>query len=88
MVIEEKDFKMTNSEGGLWDLELLHTVRPKGKPSREEFQIEGYGMTILNCLKKIINYRLSKKQDVYTLKEYLRDYKKELDEIKELFKEI
>lgn len=88
MVIEEKDFKMTNSEGGLWDLELLYIVRPKGKPSREEFKVEGYGMTMVNCLKRVINYRLDKKQDVYTLKEYLRDYKKELDEIKELFKEI
>jgi hypothetical protein len=34
----------------------------------------------------IINYRLSKKKDVYTLKEYLQDYKKVRDSLTNLLK--
>ena len=88
MVIQESDFILTNASGDLWDLELLKTVRPKGKPKRQEFQNEGYGMPLSRCIKKIINYRLESKKEVYTLKEYVRDYTKELDIIKELFKEM
>lgn len=40
MTIEESDFKLAYT-GVLWDLELLNTFRPKGKPKRKEFQIEG-----------------------------------------------
>lgn len=88
MIIEEKDFRMTLCTGNLWDLELLQTIRPKGKPERQEFQIEGYGMSLENCMKSIINHRLSNKQDVYSLKEYIKEYKEELSKLKELFKEL
>ena len=40
MTIEEKDFKLTCCQGYCWDLELLQTIKPKGKPERQEFQIE------------------------------------------------
>ena len=86
MVIQESDFILTNASGDLWDLELLKTVRPKGKPERQEFQIIGYGYSFDNALRVIINYRLSKKKDVYTLKEYLQDYKKVRDSLTNLLK--
>ena len=88
MNIEENDFRMTFCTGNLWDLELLQTVKPKGKPERQEFQIEGYGMSLENCMKAIINYRLSKKQDVYSLQSYIKEYKEELSKLKELFKDL
>ena len=88
MIIEESDFRMTSCSGNLWDLELLQTVKPKGKPERQEFQIEGYGISLENCLKYIVNYRLSKKQDVYSLKQYIKDYKKELTKLEELTKDL
>ena len=62
MVIEEKDFKLTSDTGIFWDLELLHTIRPKGKPERQEFAIEGYGLSLPNCMKRIINYFFVKKE--------------------------
>lgn len=88
MVIEEKDFRLTYSSGNLWDLELLKTIRPKGKPARQEFQDEGYGMRLPNCIYRIINHRLENKQDVYTLKEYMQDFIKELDQLSKPFNEL
>ena len=88
MIIEEPDFRMELSSGNCWDLELLRTVKPKGKPERSEFKIEGYGLTLDRCFKIITNYRLEKKQNVYSFKEYVDNYIKEIEKIKELFKEF
>lgn len=85
MLIEEEDFRLTNDgESDYWDLELLKTVRPKGKPERKEFQVIGYGYSFPNALKVIANHRISTKKDVYTLKEYMQDYKKIIDQLTNL----
>lgn len=87
MTIEQEDFRLTND--GLsnhWDLEVLKTIRPKGGPERQEFQIIGYGYSLDSALRVIINYRLSKKKDVYTLKEYLQDYNTMKDSLTNLLK--
>lgn len=85
MLIEEEDFRLSNDgESDYWDLELLKTVRPKGKPERQEFQVIGYGYSFPNALKVIANYRISVKKDVYTLSEYMQDYKKIIDELTKL----
>lgn len=87
MVIEQEDFRLTND--GLsshWDLEVLKTIRPKGGPERQEFQIIGYGYPLDNAIRVIINYRLAKKKNVYTLKEYLQDYKTVKDSLTNLLK--
>lgn len=87
MTIEQEDFRLTNDgQSNYWDLELLKTIRPKNSPERQEFQVIGYGYAFENALKVIINYRLSKKKDVYTLKEYLQDYKTERDQLTNLLK--
>ena len=85
MLNEGKDFRLSNDgESDYWDLELLKTVRPKGKPERQEFQVVGYGYSFSNALKVIVNYRISSKKDVYTLQEYIQDYKKIIDELNNL----
>ena len=85
MFIEEEDFRLYNDgESDHWDLELLRTVRPKGKPERQEFQIVGYGYSFPNALKVIANYRISMKKDTYTLKEYMQDYKGIIDQLTNL----
>jgi len=87
MVIEQEDFRLTNDGfSSHWDLEVLKTIRPKGGPERQEFQIIGYGYSLDNALRVIINYRLAKKKDVYTLKEYLQDYKTVKDSLTNLLK--
>lgn len=84
MIIEEKDFRMTqiSQSSPFWDLELLKTIRPKGGVARQEFVNVGYGMTLGHCLKSIVNFRLSCKHDVVSMKQYLREYIAEIKEIK------
>ena len=84
MVIEEKDFRMTqiSQSSPFWDLELLKTIRPKGGVARQEFVNVGYGMTLGHCLKSIVNFRLSCKYDVLSMKQYLKEYIAEIKEIK------
>lgn len=84
MVIEESDFKMTKTTGPFWDLELLYTVKPKGKPERQEFKDAGYGMTLEHCVQKVIYHRMEQKQESYSLKEFIRGYKEEVDKLKKL----
>ena len=40
MIIEGKDFRLTpvSETSPMFDLELLYTVRPKGKEARQEFK--------------------------------------------------
>lgn len=84
MVIEESDFRMTKTLGTFWDLELLYTVKPKGKPERQEFKDAGYGMTIGHCIEKVIYNRMEQKKESYTLKEFIQDYRREVDRLEEL----
>lgn len=86
MVIEEKDFRMTqiNQSSPFWDLELLKTIRPKGGEARQEFVNVGYGLTLGHCLKSIVNFRIACKhtEDVLSMKEYLKEYIGEIKVIK------
>lgn len=86
MVIEDKDFRMTqiNQSSPFWDLEVLKTIKPKGGVARQELTNVGYGMTLGHCLKSIVNFRLSNKhlEDVVSMKQYLKEYIAEIKSIK------
>ena len=86
MIIEEKDFRLTpvSESSPMFDLELLYTVRPKGKEARQEFKNVAYGISLESALKKIIQYRVSCKHDTTDLATYLKDFREELDSLKEL----
>lgn len=86
MIIEESDFRLENSSdfSQFWDLELLYTVKPKSGEPRQEFKNAGYGLTLGSAIKRVINYRLNNKKQIYTLKEYLSEYKKENAQIRSL----
>lgn len=58
-----------------WDLELLKTIKSKTNP-RQEYVNAGYGLTLDSAIKRIIQFAISSKYDVLTLKDYLRAYKK------------
>jgi hypothetical protein len=86
MIIEESDFRLTpvSETSSLFDLELLYTIRPKGKETRQEFKNVAYGISLESALKKIIQYRLSGKHDAVNLATYLKEFKEELDSLKKL----
>jgi hypothetical protein len=87
MVIEESDFRLTsvNEFSTKWDLELLYTIRPKGKEARTEFKAVAYGLPLESALKRVINFRINNKhQDVISLKDYLKEYKDQLNQLNHL----
>lgn len=88
MTIEEKDFRLTpvNESSPMFDLELLHIVRPKGGEPREEFKIAGYGLPLDAVIKRIISYRIQSKHGdgAISLKKYLEDYKQIQKEIEKI----
>lgn len=86
MVIEEKDFRMTqiSQSSCFWDLELLKTIKPRGGEARQEFVNAGYGMTLGRCLKSIVNYRIACKhtEEALSMKAYLKEFIANLKELK------
>ena len=82
MTIQDIDFKIIpiNENSYFFDLELLKEVKGKVE-TREEFKNVGYGLTLENCIKKITMFRISKKQEIYTLQQFLTEYKKINDEL-------
>ena len=90
IVIEEKDFKMVQSSktGPFFDLFLPYTVNAGKDNERTEMRLSGYGHSFEYCIDLLIKIRVSKKQEVYTMKEYMETYMKEVDEIKKLVQHI
>lgn len=86
MIIEEKDFRLipVSDSSTLFDLELLYTIRPKGKEIRQEFKNVAYGISLELAIKKVVQYRISCRYDVISLGNYLSEFKKELITIKNL----
>lgn len=88
MEIRESDFLLEFEEKcNRFTLSLLYVKNAKKEDKRsEEFKIYGYGMTLESCLSVIINYRLNKKQDTFSLKQYLVEYKAQLKILSEILK--
>lgn len=86
MIIEEKDFRLipVSDFCPIFDLELLYTIRPKGKETRQEFKNVAYGISLESALEKVIQYRLSCKHDTINLTTYLKEYKEELESLRKL----
>lgn len=85
MVIEEKDFRMTqiSQSSPFWDLELLKTIKPKGGVARQEFVNVGYGMTLGHCLRSIMSFRIANKhEEAVTMKQYLKEFIAGLKELR------
>jgi hypothetical protein len=45
-------------------------------------------MSLFNCLRRIANYRMSLEKENYTLREYMQDYKKNLDKLRSYLKTL
>lgn len=77
MQIQGDFYKITSIDDSspFWDLELLKTIKSKTNP-RQEYVNVGYGLTLDSAIKRIIQFAISSKYDVLTLKDYLRAYKK------------
>lgn len=89
MIIEEKDFTLEfEDDHNRFTLSLLYVKNAKKENRSEEFKIYGYGMSLEKCMSVIINYRISKKFETLSLKQYLEEFKKETQVLKDLTKTI
>ena len=90
IVIEEKDFKMVQSSktGPFFDLFLPYTVNAGKDNERTEMRLSGYGHSFEYCIDLLVKIRIAKKQEIYTMKEYMETYMKEIDEVKKLVQHI
>lgn len=77
MQIQGDFYRITSIDDSspFWDLELLKSIKSKTNP-RQEYVNAGYGLTLDSAIKRIIQFAISSKYDVLTLKDYLRAYKK------------
>lgn len=77
MQIQGDFYRITSIDDSspFWDLELLKTIKSKTNP-RQAYVNAGYGLTLDSAIKRIIQFAISSKYDVLTLKDYLRAYKK------------
>lgn len=89
MIIEEKDFRLipVSDSSIAFDLELLYTIRPKGKEERQEFKNVAYGISLSSAIKKIAQYRVScnHKDESVKLLAYLTEFKEALDSLRKLY---
>lgn len=81
MVIQGDFYQLipVNEHSLLFDLKLLYKV--KGKNPREEYKDAGYGLSLESALKKCVQYAISNKFEVLSLKEYLEEFKNISNEI-------
>lgn len=87
--IEEADFKMESSRPNdirFFDLYYMHTVNKGKEKERQEFKLEGYGISFRNCLLRIAAKRAgnSDKREYKSVKEFVAEYTKQVNEVKRL----
>lgn len=84
MIVEGSFYKLypSNEYSLNFDLELLHDIG--GKNPRQEFKNVGYGYTLEHAIKAIIMFAINNKfkDDSITLKEFLEEYKKQNENLK------
>lgn len=91
MIIEEKDFRLKPIDDSslMFDLELLYKITPKGGESRLEFKTDAYGLSLETALKKVVQYRLSKRHEgAVSLESYCKEFIEELDSLTKFAKQF
>ena len=85
MKIAESDFELIqpNESAHYWDLYLLKTIKPKIGPEREELTLDAYGVPLDLAIRKIAAFRMNKRYDSLTMKEYLKNYREIIDDLTE-----
>ncbi len=89
ITIEEYDFKMISSrpaDDRFFDFYYLKTVNKGKENERQEFKLEGYGLSIKNCLIRIASLRAGKagQKEFKSFKEYAQLYLKTYKEMEKL----
>lgn len=88
MTIKESDFKLTpcNEASTRFDLELLYVVNKGKNNERTEFRNAGYGLSLESAIRKITMSRIGNKygEGTISLKQFLEEFKGEIEKIKQM----
>ena len=88
MIIEYKRFKLEPTVSNRFNLTRSFTKRVQKfgtkeytGETREETEDMGYDMTFEKCLNEILHWRLRNKQETTDLKGFIKEFKKEKEEL-------
>lgn len=84
MEIRYKNYRIIPTEAAPGNFDLQEIVTRKSKADNSEyegFNDKGYGMKFDSCINKIIHIELMKKNEILTLQEFLREFKKESEQL-------
>lgn len=88
MIIEEDDFRAEQiaDDSIFWDLNLIKTKKKRDGTIVEEFGNTIYGMPLDSVMKRIVANRIARKykDEAITMKQYLEDWKKEMEKLSNL----
>lgn len=86
MIIEGPDFQLIPVKDSTFnfDLNLLTTINKGKSKERQEFKNAGYGYSLENAILKIIKERLDNKYETLSLRDFLKEFRNEVKEIKKL----
>ena len=95
IILVDQDFKVVQGEFG-FDLFKFVKGRRRGEgsitnPTGEEYQREdlvGYYSDLENVIRKIVYLRLSNREEIVTLKEYLEIYREQVNRIEKLLSQV
>lgn len=82
MDIKIKEFLLTPSLNSPTRFDLQREITRTKRESTETYRaLEdlGYGMSLPSCIEHIISIKLTEKEDIVTLKEFITEYKNERD---------
>jgi hypothetical protein len=90
IIIEEADFRMESvrpNDVRFFDLYFAHIVNEGKENERKEFQLEGYGVQLKSCIRRICARRAGNidKKQFTSFKEFVETYQKQVNEVKALF---
>ena len=77
MKITHLNYKLETSDNNPGKFDLIRIGTSKKKDSDETYEIDivvGYGYTLESAIQKMIYLELEKKNEVLTLKEYLKEF--------------
>lgn len=87
MIIEEPDFRAEQIEDGstFWDLNLIKTKKKRDGTIVQELGNTIYGLPLDSVIKRIVANRIARKhEEAITMKQYLDEWKIEMDKLANL----
>ena len=89
LVIKDSDFEMVQVKTSpFFNLSILTPINEGKENERFEMKLFGYGMTFEQCIREVVNLKLSRIDKTITVSEYIKLYAEEVNKIERLVQTI